>query len=125
MSIRIIGSAFAPHAVQAAVLKCLHMLEVPFLLVECFKYITTQFERHFSATMYLICFCFFKQLSMIFMSMLAGAMYEHIGFSGAYFVLGSIALFFTFVSVFTLSHERHSGNNPLSPYWRSLRKHDR
>jgi hypothetical protein len=40
----------------------------------------------FSATIYLVCFCFFKQLAMIFMSILAGNMYESIGFQGAYLV---------------------------------------
>ncbi len=62
------------------ILKTLHMFEVPFLLVGSFKYITSQFEVRFSATIYLVCFCFFKQLTMIFMSILAGNMYESIGF---------------------------------------------
>ncbi|MDX4938771.1 MFS transporter, partial [Klebsiella pneumoniae] len=68
-----------------------------------FKYITSQFEVRFSATIYLVCFCFFKQLAMIFMSILAGNMYESIGFQGAYLVLGLVALGFTLISVFTLS----------------------
>ncbi|CAM7677732.1 Galactoside permease [Citrobacter freundii] len=79
------------------------MFEIPFLIVGCFKYITSQFEVRFSATIYLVCFCFFKQLAMIFMSVLAGKMYESIGFQGAYLVLGIIALSFTLISVFTLS----------------------
>ncbi|MGU0043876.1 MFS transporter [Escherichia coli] len=37
------------------------------------------FQRRF----YLVCFCFFKQLAMIFMSVMAGNMYESIGFQGA------------------------------------------
>jgi oligosaccharide:H+ symporter len=53
------------------------MFEIPFLIVGCFKYITSQFEVRFSATIYLVCFCFFKQLAMIFMSVLAGNMYEY------------------------------------------------
>lgn len=73
------------------------------LIVGCFKYITTQFEVRFSATVYLVCFCFFKQLAMIFMSVLAGKMYDSIGFHGAYLVLGLIALLFTLLSLFTLS----------------------
>jgi OHS family lactose permease-like MFS transporter len=43
------------------------------------------------------------------MSVLAGNMYESIGFHGAYLVLGIIALTFTLISVFTLS-----GPGPLS-----------
>ncbi len=76
----IIGSSFATSALEVVILKTLHMFEVPFLLVGCFKYITSQFEVRFSATIYLVCFCFFKQLAMIFMSVLAGNMYESIGF---------------------------------------------
>ncbi len=108
MSVRIIGSSFATSALEVVILKTLHMFEVPFLLVGCFKYITSQFEVRFSATIYLVCFCFFKQLAMIFMSILAGNMYESIGFV-ALTVLGLVALGFTLISVFTLS-----GPGPLS-----------
>ncbi len=82
MSVRIIGSSFATTALEVVILKTLHMFEIPFLIVGCFKYITSQFEVRFSATIYLVCFCFFKQLAMIFMSVLAGKMYENIGFGG-------------------------------------------
>ncbi|QHM73248.1 MFS transporter [Mixta intestinalis] len=109
MSVRIIGSSFATSALEVVVLKTLHMFEVPFLIVGCFKYITSQFEVRFSATIYLVCFCFFKQLSMIFMSLFAGYMYDSMGFHGAYLVLGLIAFSFTLISLFTLS-----GEGPLS-----------
>lgn len=109
MSVRIIGSSFATSALEVVVLKTLHMFEVPFLIVGCFKYITSQFQVRFSATIYLVCFCFFKQLSMIFMSLFAGFMYDSMGFHGAYLVLGMIALCFTLISVFTLS-----GAGPLT-----------
>ena len=109
MSVRIIGSSFATTAVEVVVLKTLHMFEIPFLIVGCFKYITSQFEVRFSATIYLVCFCFFKQLAMIFMSVFAGNMYDSIGFQGAYLVMGLVALAFTLISVFTLS-----GPGPLS-----------
>ncbi|GHD93605.1 hypothetical protein GCM10011445_21440 [Pseudocitrobacter faecalis] len=46
---------------------------------------------------------------MMFMSVLAGNMYEKIGFQGAYLVLGLIALVFTLISTVTLS-----GAGPLS-----------
>lgn len=108
MSIRIVGSSFASSPVEVVILKTLHMFEVPFLIVGCFKYITTQFEVRFSATIYLVCFCFFKQLAMMFMSVFVGHMYETMGFHGAYLVLGCVALTFTVISIFTLS-----GTGPL------------
>ncbi|WP_435930143.1 MFS transporter [Dryocola sp. BD613] len=103
MSVRIIGSSFASTPLEVIVLKTLHIFEIPFLIVGCFKYITSQFEVRFSATIYLVCFCFFKQLAMIFMSVFAGYMYDKVGFHGAYLALGLVALSFTLLSVFTLS----------------------
>ncbi|WP_323159468.1 MFS transporter, partial [Pseudomonas marginalis] len=54
MAVRILGSSFATSAVEVVILKTLHMFEVPFLIVGCFKYITTVFEVRFSATIYLV-----------------------------------------------------------------------
>lgn len=109
MSGRIIGKLFAWSPLEVVILKTPHMFELPFVLVGCFKYITSQFEVRFSATIYLVCFCFFKQLAMIFMSLLAGNMYESIGFQGFYLVLGLVPLGDPLISVFTLS-----GPGPLS-----------
>lgn len=103
MSIRITGSAFASSAVEVIILKTLHMFEAPLLLVGAFKYITKHFPIRLSATVYLIAFCFAKQLSIMFMSTFAGLMYVKIGFEGAYLVLGFIAFSFTLISSFTLS----------------------
>ncbi|MCX8699715.1 MFS transporter [Gilliamella sp. B2840] len=103
MSIRITGSAFASNAVEVVILKTLHMFEAPLLLVGAFKYITKHFPIRLSATVYLIAFCFAKQLSIMFMSTFAGLMYVNIGFEGAYLVLGLIAFSFTLISSFTLS----------------------
>lgn len=111
MSIRIIGSSFASTPLEVVILKTLHMFEIPFLIVGCFKYITSVFEVRFSATIYLVCFCFFKQLAIMFMSVFAGNMYEKVGFHGTYLILGLIALTFTLISVFTLS-----GRGPLSAF---------
>ena len=103
MAIRILGSSIASSAVEVVILKTLHMFEVPFLIVGCFKYITTVFEVRFSATIYLVCFCFFKQLSIMVMSVFTGQLYESVGFQGTYLILGCIALTFTIISFFTLT----------------------
>ena len=103
MSVRITGSAFASSITQVVILKFLHMFEVPFLIVGCFKYITNQFEACYSATIYLVCFCFFKQLAMMVMAIFAGELYQRIGFQHAYIVLGLIAFSCTLISCFTLS----------------------
>jgi OHS family lactose permease-like MFS transporter len=103
MSIRIIGSAFATTALEVIMLKMLHALEVPFLLVGSFKYITANFDTRLSATIYLIGFQFAKQGAAIFLSAFAGSLYDRMGFADTYLILGCLALGVTLISVFTLS----------------------
>lgn len=103
MSFRILGSSFADGTVAISLLKLMHALEVPILLVAIFKYISANFDMRLSATIYLIGFQFSKQIGAIFLSTIAGNMYDTVGFKGAYFLLGSIALVFTIISIFTLS----------------------
>ncbi len=52
MAARMIGSSFATTAAEVVALKMLHALEVPFLLVGAFKYITGVFDVRLSATIY-------------------------------------------------------------------------
>ena len=61
MAARMIGSSFATTAAEVIALKMLHALEVPFLLVGAFKYITGVFDVRLSATIYLVGFQFAKQ----------------------------------------------------------------
>ena len=103
MATRIIGSSFATTVYEIIALKMLHALEVPFLLVGAFKYITGVFDTRLSATIYLIGFNFAKQLAAIFLSAFAGNMYDRIGFQHTYLILGCFVLAMTLLSAFTLS----------------------
>ncbi|UYU32015.1 MFS transporter [Siccibacter colletis] len=109
MATRIIGSAFATTVVEVVALKMLHALEVPFLLVGAFKYITGVFDTRLSATIYLIGFQFSKQMMAIFLSAFAGNMYDRIGFQDTYLMLGCFVLTVTVVSAFTLSSSKRKG----------------
>ncbi|WP_201292503.1 MFS transporter, partial [Escherichia coli] len=104
--IRITGSAFATTATEVVILKMLHALEVPFLLVGAFKYITGVFDTRLSATIYMIGFQLSKQLAVIFLSTFAGHLYDRMGFQNTYLVLGGIVLAVTVLSAFTLSSTR-------------------
>lgn len=101
MAARMIGSSFATTAAEVVALKMLHALEVPFLLVGAFKYITGVFDVRLSATIYLVGFQFAKQVAAIFLSAFAGNMYDRIGFQETYMILGGIALTVTLISAFT------------------------
>ncbi|MGL4827417.1 MAG: MFS transporter [Vibrionaceae bacterium] len=108
MTIRITGSAFATTATEVVILKMLHALEVPFLLVGAFKYISGVFDPRLSATVYLIGFQFSKQLAAIFLATFAGHLYDRMGFQSTYMVLGTIVFAVTVISAFTLSNARKS-----------------
>ncbi|TKX33210.1 MFS transporter [Campylobacter aviculae] len=103
MTIRITGSAFATTVTEVVILKMLHCLEVPFLLIGVFKYITTIFNTRLSATVYLVGFNLSKLLAAIPLSTLAGYLYDRMGFQNTYLVLGMITLIVTAISAFTLS----------------------
>jgi MFS transporter, OHS family, lactose permease len=108
MSFRILGSSFADGAMAISLLKLMHAAEVPILLVGVFKYISANFDIRLSATIYLIGFQFSKQVGSIFLSTIAGNMYDTVGFESAYLLLGSVALVFTVISMFTLSKNGHN-----------------
>lgn len=110
MAARMIGSSFATTAAEVVALKMLHALEVPFLLVGAFKYITGVFDTRLSATIYLVGFQFAKQVAAIFLSAFAGNMYDRIGFQDTYMILGGIALVVTVISAFTLSGKAALGS---------------
>lgn len=103
MSIRILGSSFASETWHVVVLKILHMFEVPFYLVGVFKYIAEVFEVRFSATIYLVCCNFSKQIGNMILSPAIGTLYDKYGFQFTYLILGCIAFAFTLVSAFTLA----------------------
>ncbi len=50
MSFRILGSGFAEGPIAISLLKLMHALEVPVLLVAVFKYISANFDMRLSAT---------------------------------------------------------------------------
>lgn len=106
MTIRIVGSSFATTTLEVIILKMLHALEVPFLLVGAFKYINVTFDVRLSATVYLIAFQFSKQCGVIFFSTWAGHLYDSIGFQNTYQILGIVTLAVTIISAFTLNNNK-------------------
>lgn len=113
MSLRIIGSAWAIGPVSISLIKLLHGFESSVLLVAALKYITANFNPLLSATVYLIGFQFSKSFSSIFLSTGIGHMYQSMGFTSSYIVLGGIALCFTLISFITLDKARVFSSQPV------------
>jgi MFS transporter, OHS family, lactose permease len=115
MAIRIIGSGFADDTITISLMKLLHAVELPIMLVAIFKYITQTFDARMSATLYIVGFQFSTQVTASGLSILAGMMYDKLGFALSYKILGVIVLFFTIVSYFLLSSKQQVPNKQSIP----------
>lgn len=106
MAIRMIGSGFADDTITISLMKLLHAVELPIMLVAIFKYITQTFDARMSATLYIVGFQFSTQITASGLSIFAGMMYDNLGFPLSYKILGAIVLFFTIISYFLLSSKQ-------------------
>ncbi|KNC12101.1 MFS sugar transporter [Klebsiella sp. RIT-PI-d] len=100
---RLIISGLCDSHLLISVLKPLYGLEICLLLVSVFKYIAEHFDKRVNATMYLLGYQAMLYVGNVVVSSPAGIMYDRIGFEHTYVIMGAIALFFTFISAFTLS----------------------
>lgn len=105
MAFRVIGSGLADGPMFISCMKMLHALELPIMLIAVFKYLASNFDTRLSSTLYLVGFQFSTQVGAAFLSPIAGKMYDMIGFSKSYLILGGIVLLFSVISVFTLSNK--------------------
>lgn len=105
MSLRIAGSAIQLGPVWIAAVKMMHAIEKPLILVSVFKFIAANFDNKLSSTVYLLVL-FVASIATTIYSPVAGYLYDTIGFASTYLILGSVAGFFTLVSVFTLRDPR-------------------
>ena len=106
MALRVIGSGYSDGAIEISIMKLLHAVELPIMLVSLFKYISATFDAHLSATIYIVGFQFMTQVAASGLSIIAGMMYDSVGFATSYKILGSIVAFFVVVSWFVLTNDR-------------------
>lgn len=105
MSVRIIGSGLAVEPIGISCMKLLHALELPIMLIAVFKYLAQHFDNRLSSTLYLVGFQFSSAIAAAFLSPIIGQLYDSIGFSKVYFIIGGVVLLFNIISMFTLSND--------------------
>jgi MFS transporter, OHS family, lactose permease len=105
MAIRITGSGLAVEPIGISAVKMLHSIELPIMLVAILKFIASNFDARFSATMYIVGYYFVSQVGQAILSPLLGHWYDTIGFSKTYLILGVIV--FLFVIVFALIRPKY------------------
>ena len=90
MALRMLASGVVADPVSISMVKLLHALELPILLVAIFKYIAVNFDTRLSATIYLIGFHVFTQVVTTLLSSVIGELYDDLGFADTYLLLGTV-----------------------------------
>lgn len=112
MAVRMIGSGLVEGPVLIFITKLIHAAELPVLLVSMFKYITLNFDKRLSSTLYLVGFACTSSVIGTVISPLAGFGYDSIGFAPTYLIMGSVVFATTFTSIFLL---RSGGDSSAEP----------
>ena len=93
-----------------SLLKLLHAVELPLMLIAIFKYINMHFEARYSAMIYMIGFQFTTQFMASFLAIGVGGLYDQIGYAETYRYLGLVVSVFIIISYFTLSKDKAKRN---------------
>lgn len=106
MALRILGSGYATTPLEISAMKLLHAVELPIMLISIFKYIANTFDPRLSSTLYLVGFQFMTQIASSGLSLVAGTMYDALGFATAYKIMGAVIVFFLLISAVILRSEK-------------------
>lgn len=106
MALRIIGSGLVEGPLMISIMKLLHAVELPILLIAIFKYNSRHFDKRLSSTLYLVGFSCITSIVASILSPLAGWGYDKIGFAETYLIMGGFVVMTTILSVFCLRSDK-------------------
>jgi OHS family lactose permease-like MFS transporter len=102
MMLRIGGSSFAAGPVSISMLKMLHSVELPILVVSVFRYIAHHFDNRLASTIYMVGVSFGHSLGLAILSPLVGKSYDLLGFPSTYLLLAGLGAVFLALSAWAL-----------------------
>ncbi|WP_157091976.1 MFS transporter, partial [Proteus myxofaciens] len=116
MAARIIGSGLVEGPVMISIMKLLHAVELPILLISIFKYNSQHFDKRLSSTLYLVGFQCVSSIVATLLSPLAGYGYDNYGFAPTYMVMGCMVISTTLLSaIFLRSDSKALANEENTP----------
>ena len=107
MVLRIFCSAVLHDEVLLSLVKLLHAVELPILMVAVFKYLNMHFDSKLSSTLYLISFMFVMQLGAGAMAPVFGELYDVYSFQYVYLIMSGIAIACLILSAVLLEKDNH------------------
>ncbi|WP_457391835.1 oligosaccharide MFS transporter [Roseateles sp. P5_E1] len=115
MVLRIFGSGMAVGPMSISVMKMLHSIELPILVVSVFRYIACHFDNRLASTVYMVGVSFGHSLGLALLSPIVGKSYDLIGFPSSYLLLSAIGAGFLVLSAFSLSSTPAETGSPSHP----------
>lgn len=106
MGFRIIGSGLVVGPIGISSMKLIHALELPIMLIAIFKYLAANFDTRLSSILYLVGFQCASQIGASVLSPIVGGLYDSVGFSRTYLIMGGMVLVFNVISMFTLLNSK-------------------
>ena len=106
VGVRLILSGLTVDPLMISIIKPFYGVEIALLLISVFKYIAEHFHKRVNATMYLLGYQAMVYVGSVVVAPPAGYLYDKIGFSHTFLMMGCCALLFTLISSFTLSSSR-------------------
>lgn len=110
MAFRVTGSGLVTDTTIISALKLMHAAELSILIISIFKYIAAHFDNRLSSVMYLVGFELSSQLGASLISIVAGTLYDWIGFADSYIILGGLVLIFTIFGIVVLEPDEYERN---------------
>lgn len=108
VGVRLILSGLTVDPLMISIIKPFYGVEIALLLISVFKYIAEHFHKRVNATMYLLGYQAMVYVGSVVVAPPAGYLYDKIGFSHTFLIMGCCALLFTLISSFTLASS-HAG----------------
>ncbi|HBK4731400.1 TPA: oligosaccharide MFS transporter [Klebsiella michiganensis] len=106
-ALRIILSGYFTSIVLISCMKLFHAFEISIILVSAFKYISLNFDRRFSASVFLIGFQIAGSVGVISLSSFIGIVYDKYGYQFSFYILGAVVLAFMVFAMFFLKNDTH------------------
>ncbi|SMB43091.1 Sucrose transport protein [Serratia proteamaculans] len=102
---RIILSGYFTSIAIISCMKLFHAFEISIILVSAFKYIAINFDRRFSASVFLIGFQIAGSVGVISLSSFIGIIYDKYGYQLSFYILGGVVLAFMLFAMIFLKND--------------------
>lgn len=108
---RIILSGYFSSIILISAMKLFHAFEISIILISAFKYISINFDRRLSASVFLVGFQIAGSVGIISLSSFIGIIYDKYGYQLSFYILGGVVLVFMVFAMLFLEDDSQKQKN--------------